>query len=703
MDLSSLTAQAVAHYKRGNFAETQRHALLVLNADALPRDKAVCHQLLGLMLHRAEQFEAAVAQLKQAVDLQPDVAELRKNLAEAHTALARQLRRQSRLAEAQQHAREALRWNTDDAEASSVLGVVLQEQEQFEEARQVFEQALQVAPRNARLRLNHANLLTMLREFDAAIEEYRKALALRPDHVKTMVSAGAALLEARRTEPAIQLLERAIQLDDSNSDAHFNVANAYVATKRIESAVEHYELALKLRPDWAVARANWLRQRAELCDWREDWDEQLQKLLGETAAELDADRPGPLGASQTPGLPVPGAIMRRIACYQTQQLAKRPRMAVQFTAGDRLRIGYLSPDFRHHAIGHLTRSMFQHHDRARFEIFTYSHGPDDCSEYRHRIQSDSEHFVDVYDHDDTNIASKIVADKIDILVDIGGYAGNGRPGVLQMRPAPVAVHYLGFPGTMGGLVDYFVTDPVLTPAGSPLRDEFEESLIYLPDTYQMTDNEQPIADTNFTRQQCGLPDTGFVFAGFNNNYKIQPATFDAWMRILLAVPDSVLWLVTTQPPVVGNLKQAAQRRDVDPARLVFSDIVSKPEHLARHRLADLFLDTTVCCAHTTATDSLWAGVPLITIPGARFTERVAASLLTAANLEELIVRDLPDYEQLAIELANNSQRLERIRTDWAARRVESKLFDTAGRVRQLEKAYDAIWQRYCDGLEPTDL
>lgn len=275
--------------------------------------------------------------------------------------------------------------------------------------------------------------------------------------------------------------------------------------------------------------------------------------------------------------------------------------------------------------------------------------------------------------------------------------------MLIARPAPVLIHYLGFPGTLGGLVDYFVTDPVATPPGSSLRDEFAESLIYLPDTYQITDDQANISDRNIIREECGLPRDGFVYCAFNNNYKIQPGIFDVWMQILRSVPDSVLWLLSMQSGAEHNLLREAKKRDVDPSRLIFAKVVSKPDHLARLQLADLFLDTTVCGAHTTATDSLWAGVPVLTCPGDRFTQRVAASLVSAAGMKELIVNHLADYEQKAIEFAMDHDRLRRIRSAWAARRKSSKLFATSSRVRQLERAYEAVWRRKCDGLQPTDI
>ncbi len=736
------TEQAIAHYRRNEWTEAERLAQSVVQAEAGPRETGVCRQLLGLIAHRAGRYLEAVGHFQQAIALQPDVPELRTGLSDAHTALARRLRKQSRLADAEHHAREALRWRPESPDSLSVLGVLLHEQDKLDEARLCFEQGVRGSPRHPQLRLNYANLLAALPERDAAIEQYRIAMELRPDDVRTMLSAAGVMTEMNRHRRAIQLLERAVTLAADNADVHFNLANAHAGAHEVAAAVRHYEHALRLRPDWRSARANWMRERAEICDWRDDWDQQLQAVVHDLSTDANEREPSPLNVSQLPGLPIPRQLMRQAARRQTeryrQQSARQGMFGPSHLPGEgrtflsvsqdsevtektqttaesgrpagelpleqsRLKIGYLSHDLRHHAIGHLTCGLFAHHDQSRFEVFTYSLGPDDGSEYRRRIVAGSEHFHDLGGWSDSQIVNRIVEDRVEVLIDVQGYSRDARPGVLLARPAPILIHYLGFPGTLGGLVDYFVTDPVLTPPGSPLRDEFEESLIYLPDTYQITDDRPTVSVQETTREQCGLPREGFVFCAFNNNYKIQPGIFDVWMRILRAVPGSVLWLLSMQANVADNLRREATRRGVDPARLVFADVVSKPDHLARLRLADLFLDTTVCGAHTTATDALWAEVPVVTCPGERFTERVAASLLTAAGLEELIVGQLADYERLAIDLATHPDRCRRIREEWASRRETSRLFATASRVRQLERAYAAVWKRHCDGLEPTDV
>jgi protein O-GlcNAc transferase len=711
---SSEAERAIAHFRRNELDEATRLAQAVLQTDAVPRDVAVCRQLLGMMAHRAGRYEEAIAHFQIALSIHPDVAELRAGLGEAHAALARRLRKLSRWTDAERHAREGVRWLPESPETLNVLGVVLHEQDKFVEAERWFELGVKGSPQHPQLRLNYANLLAAMHKYDAAIEHYRVAMELRPHDVRTMLSAGGVMTSVSREQEAISLLERALRLDDQNADVHFNLGNAHVSVHQATAATRHYELAVKLRPDWHTARANWLRQRAEICDWRDDWNQQVSAVVSELAADVNGRDPLPLNVSQMPGLPIPRQLMRQTAIRQTEQVRRQmtqlgiagPRHAItpaSASSDERLRIGYFSYDLRHHATGHLACELFAHHDRSRFEVFTYSLGPNDQSEYRLRIEKGSEHFCDAHGWTDPQIIRRIMDDRVDVLIDLQGYSREARAGVLLARPAPVLIHYLGFPGTLGGLVDYFVTDPVLTPPGSALRDEFEEALLYLPDTYQVTDGRPTVSSLEMTRDSCGLPRAGFVFCSFNNNYKIQPETFSVWMRILREVPDSVLWLLSMQADVVDNLRREATRRGVDPARLVFADVVSKPEHLARLSLADLFLDTTVCGAHTTATDSLWAGVPVLTCPGERFTERVAASLITAAGLNELIVDRLEDYERLAIELASNPDRLQRIRDDWSNRRATSRLFNTAAHVRQLEQAYELAWQRHRDGLAPTDL
>ncbi|MET0552428.1 MAG: hypothetical protein ABW221_05290, partial [Vicinamibacteria bacterium] len=367
---------------------------------------------------------------------------------------------------------------------------------------------------------------------------------------------------------------------------------------------------------------------------------------------------------------------------------------------ERLRVGYLSCDFRNNAVGHLTRGLFRAHDRTRVETFAYSYGPDDGSIYRRTVEADAEHFVDVSALSHADAARRIHGDGIDVLVDLVGGAGNGRPEILALRPAPVQAHFLGYPASVGAtLVDWFVADRVTVPDGAERF--FDEAVVRLPGAYQLNDDRQEIAAAAPTRAECGLPEDAFVFACFNANYKIEPEVFGDWMRVLDRVPGSVLWLLETAPASVANLRREAAARGIAPARLVFAAMTDKPRHLARHRLAQLFLDTPLCNAHTTASDALWAGLPVLTCPGEAFASRVAASLLAAAGLSELVARDRAEYVDTAVRLAGDAPALQALTARLRADPARLPLFDTARTVRALERAYAAMWARHLRGEPPA--
>ncbi|ALF56607.1 UDP-N-acetylglucosamine--peptide N-acetylglucosaminyltransferase SEC [Nostoc piscinale CENA21] len=368
----------------------------------------------------------------------------------------------------------------------------------------------------------------------------------------------------------------------------------------------------------------------------------------------------------------------------------------------RLRIGYLSNDFRNHATSHLMRSLFNLHDRANFEIFAYSFGADDKSEYRQYIATNCEQFRDITTLSIEESAQQIYDDGIHILVDLKGYTAGSRSGILALKPAPIQVNYLGYPGTMGAdFIDYMIGDAIVTPP--EFADSFSEKLVILPHSYQVNDYQQAIAATSVSRSQYGLPEQGFVYCCFNNNYKIEPQIFDVWMRILAAVPGSVLWLLVRFPAAEDNLKKAAEARGIDSDRLIFAQYHRKAEHLARHQLADLFLDTLYCNAHTTASDALWAGLPVLTCRGETFASRVGASLLTAVGLPDLVSHNLEQYEQLAIHLGNSPETLLKLKQRLAQNLMSYPLFDTPRFTHNLEQAYFAMWHIYSAGQLPQPI
>jgi protein O-GlcNAc transferase len=366
---------------------------------------------------------------------------------------------------------------------------------------------------------------------------------------------------------------------------------------------------------------------------------------------------------------------------------------------DKIRVAYLSADFKDHATAWLAAELFETHDRQRFHLTAISYRPDDGGAMRARLAKAFDRFVDVSGHSDEQVARLLREMEIDIAVDMNGYTLGGRPAILSYRPAPVQVNYLGFPGSMGApFIDYIIADPVVLPFTE--QDFYDEKIVHLPDSYQPNDTKRVVAATCPSREEAGLPATGFVFCSFNNSWKITETLFDIWMQLLANVPGSVLWLLDDNQAATANLKAAAAKRNIDPQRLVFAPRMEHSAHLARHRLADIFLDTLPCNAHTTASDALWAGLPVLTCAGKSFAGRVAASLLVAAGLPELVMEDLDSYAALALKLALEPQRLEALR-----KRVEdartSPLFDIARYRRNIEAAYTQMWRMAESGMTPN--
>jgi hypothetical protein len=363
----------------------------------------------------------------------------------------------------------------------------------------------------------------------------------------------------------------------------------------------------------------------------------------------------------------------------------------------KIRLAYFSADLHNHATAYLMAELFEKHDRERFELYAFSFGPDKLDDMRVRVMAAFDHFIDIRGMTDQKAAELARELEIDIAIDLKGFTQDGRTDIFAYRTAPIQISYLGYPGTMGAsYFEYLVADHTIIPPEA--QQYYSEKIIYLPDSYQVNDRQRAISDKVFTKAQLGLPEEGFVFCCFNNNYKILPQTFDIWMRLLQQVEGSVLWLFEANPTAMTNLKKEAQKRGIHPERLVFAKWMPPAEHLARQRLADLFIDTLPYNAHTTASDALWAGLPVLTLIGQSFASRVAASLLNAIGLPELITHSEQEYEQKALELANNSKQLVQIKAKLAANRLTTPLFDTERFRKNLEQAYLEVYERHQAGL-----
>jgi len=535
----------------------------------------------------------------------------------------------------------------------------------------------------------------------AAVERLlREALEIWPGYARACSNLGMVLWGQHRREEGMALLRKAVELDPEYAGARVNLGIAlYMIGARDESVAQHRE-ATRLDPDNTHAHLNVLMPLLEGCDWAEA-EAEVAWLLGrwrESRSDAVLDCIAPFMSLL---VPVPQEFRLQIARHHSMQAlqrvasAPRPRRAAS-PDQRRLRIGYLSDGFRNHATAHLATGLFEDHDRSRFETFAYSIGIDDGSEYRRRLVSAFEHFVDVQGLSHHAAAQRIADDAIDILVDMNGYIEGSRPEILALRPCAIQVSYLGYPGTMGAdFIDYVVADSTVIPESD--KPNWAEQVVWLPASYQVNDRRQRIADTAMRRADCGLPD-GFVFCSFNQHAKIERAVFDAWLRILACTPASVLWLL--EGAGERRLRARAEQQGIDPGRLIFAKLMAKPEHLARLRLADLFLDTHTCNAHTTASDALWSGLPVLTCSGDGFAGRVAASLLRAVGLPELVAADSEAYAQQAIAFARNPEPLRVLARRLGANRLTHPLFDTGRFTRDLERAYETMWARHLQGAAP---
>lgn len=574
------------------------------------------------------------------------------------------------------------------AQSYDELGTFLVARGRHAEAVAVLRRAMADAPGSADAHFNLAMALDGAGQSQEALATYRAGLAIDPDRAEAYAMMGVLLRGMSQHAAAINALQISVKLDPSLAVGHYNLAVTYKALGRFEEALEAFRKAVEYAPDSLVNRFEFYSLRRLICDWEglegEEW--QCRELFRQRNAIVAPFQFIPMDASRAEQQEA-GRRFAPKTIVAEEMRRREPRSARD---GDgRIRIGYLSSDFFEHATSMLLVEVLERTDRSRFELFAYCYSPDDGSDLRRRVMGAFDHFVDIKRMSHQEAARKIHADGIDILVDLKGYTLNARTQILAYRPAPIQVNYLGYPATMGvDFVDYILADPVVAPMQH--QEEYTERIVHLPHCYQPNDKQRKISEEPITRADCGLPDDAFVFCSFNNSYKLKAPVFDVWMRLLGKVPRSVLWLLSSNSLCRDNLRREAAARGVDPDRLVFAERFPIARHLARHALADLFLDSTPCNAHTTASDALWAGLPVLTCLGETFAGRVAASLLAAMDLNELIAENLEAYERIALSLAQDKSGLDRVRQKIAVGRETAPLFDSTRYARNLEAAYQTM-------------
>jgi protein O-GlcNAc transferase len=643
----------------------------------------------GVGFYELGRFDEALASFEAALAIEPRDAEALNNRGIT-------LKAQKRLAEAAASLDQALAIRPDYCDALNNRGNVLYELNHFAEALSSYDRALAIRPDDPDTLNHRGNVLKALRRFDEALASYDRALAIDPDHVSAHCNRGITLHEIDRVEEALASFDKALAIAPAPADALCGRGNALKHLSHLLEAQASYERAMAVEPDHAFAFGELANCALKLCDW--DLQNRLAPELRRRAVEgKSAINPMVLfGYGDDEALHLAGA--KRFAA-RSLGTAPAPLWDGAVWHNDRIRLAYLSADFRQHPVAELIVGLFERHDRSRFETIGISFGPDDGSAMRARISAAMDRFHDVRAVADREVARLLHELRVDIAVDLMGYTHGYRP-ILAHRPTPIAASYLGYPGTMGvDFIDYIIADRIVLPFDR--QPCYGEKIVHLPVSFMVNDCRREIAAAAPTRGEAGLPDDGIVFCCFNNHAKIAAPVFAAWMRLLHAVDGSVVWLSRASDAVVRNLRAAAAAHGIDPARLVFAPRTAHlADHLARHRLADMFLDTLPYNAHATASDALWAGLPVVTCLGNSLAGRVAASLLEAVGLADLVTQDLSQYAALALRLARDRAALADAKARLGRNRANSPLFDTNQFRRNIEAAYTTMWERWQGGECP---
>lgn len=584
-------------------------------------------------------------------------------------------------------------------------GVVLQGMKQYRQAIECYHQATEIAPNSADGFNNLGACYKEIDQFEKAMTNCKKAIELNPAFAEAHLNVGAVYQCYGDNEKAKNYYLDAIELGTQSSKAYSNLGSLYLQDKQHEDAIQAFKQALALAPNDYDAYISLARCYEETCHF-DECDKMQDSIVKLTATEVSKGQKTSLFPFWALSRLWPSGPQKEVAqswsqhtINQIKNSGENPHFAFSRKTPKKLRIGYLSMDFRDHTVAHLTYGLYAGHNRDQFEVFCYSYCDDDNSLYRKHIKESCDHFVDIKDLSDLEAAKKIHQDGINILIDLTGYTSRAREGVLVYKPAPIIVNYLGFLGSLGmPQVDYIITDEIVTPP--QLAKDYTEKFVYMPHSYQINSHQHRIAKMP-TRKDCGLPEDAFVFCSFVNNYKIEKNIFITWMKILAAAPNSVLWLRHETDLGMNNLKRYAKQYGVDPDRLIFAPAQDRANHIARHQCADVFLDSFCVNARTSGGDALWAGLPILTCSGEIFGNRVGASLLSAIGLQELVTPDLETYALKALHLAKNPQETVRLKKLLAANKVDYPLYDTPLFIEHLEKAYHHMWRLFHNEIEPT--
>jgi protein O-GlcNAc transferase len=687
---------AEAHYNRGLTLQDLKRPTDALSSYDLAikfnPDYAAAHNNRGVVLRELKRLDEAIASHDRAIALRPDYATAYNNRGVA-------LQEMKRTEAALESYTKALAIKSGYAEALHNQGSALRDLHRFDEALASFERAVSLDSNYAGAYTGRGVTLQHLDRHQEALADFDRAIAIDPNDAQAHYSRGNALRAIGLADQAMSGYRRAFEINPDLPADPYHRASVLHEMQRFDDALPSYLRALEVDPDQPWLRGICLQAKMRICDWT-DYDAGLAELAAAIRQSKTASPPFvAVTMLDSPELQLRAAqIWVEQTCPPESLLPPLSRRA----PAEKIRIGYFSADFYNHATALLAGGLFEQHDRDKFEIIAFNFGPVAQDEVTGRLMKAFDRFIDVHTRKDVEIAQLARELQLDIAVDLKGFTLHQRAAIFAHRAAPIQVAYLGYPGTMGApFIDYIVADEIVIPAET--REQFTEKVVHLPGSYQVNGRSRPTEPRGVTRADLGLPSNGLVFCSFNNVYKITPSVFECWMRILKRVDSSVLWLLQENDTASRNLREAAERAGVDPRRLIFTGRVPLAQHLGRHRLADLSLDTFPCNAHTTASDSLWAGLPLLTCAGESFCARVAASLLNAAGVPELVTTSLAEYEEMAVGLAQDRERLAGFAERLQMNRMTLPLFDAARFARHLEEAYLQMYRRYQAGSAPQHI
>jgi protein O-GlcNAc transferase len=667
-------------------------------------DFAIAHGNLASCSYDEGDLKTAIRQYKHALQLEP-------NFPDAHNNLGNALREVGKGDEAILHYRAALRLKPDHPHAYNNLGNALKDKGMVKEAIHCYMTACRLMPRFAAAHCNLGSILKEQGKVEQAIAHYQQAISIDPMFADAYSNMGNAYNDLSRLEDAIKCYTTAIRLKPAFADAYANLANAYKEGGRVDDAITCYRKALSLRPDFPDAYANLIHALVYICDWR-GRSSHFSKLRDILTAQLESTRIMP------PAVQPYHALMLSFSGEQQLQLARKYASQTlmnvallemppfRFRAkkpNQRLHVGFVASSFGNHPTGHALCSALTMFDEARFQVTCYSLAADDESMWRRKIETHVEGFKDVSQLMPGDTARLIHSDGVHILVNLNGYTKGARNEIFALKPAPIQISMQGYAGTSGaGYMDYIVADKVTVPPGSPMASYFSEQMLYMP-SFCMTNNYKQDAAYVLDRDHCPhretycLPEDKFVFANFGQMYKIEPEIFSVWMKILKRVPKSVMWMLKFPALAEANIRAEAKAHGIGPERLIFSDVVPREEHLKRTYLADLCLDTPIFNGQTTATDALWGGTPILTLAVEKMVSRLGASIANAIGIPEMVVKSLEEYEELAVKLAKDTDKLWSIRKKIDANRMSCPLFDTNGWIKDFEQGLTKLWKRYEKG------